>query len=90
MPIDRVLPAPGIAEPAPILRLEEVVKRFGHRTILDHLSLDVLQGQVVCIIGPSGTGKSTLLRCVNGLEAIQGGRIVFREQPVLARSKSVI
>jgi ABC-type polar amino acid transport system ATPase subunit len=74
----------------PILRLEQVVKRFDHRIILDHVSLGVLPGEVVIIIGPSGTGKSTLLRCVNGLEGIQGGKIFFENHLVRAHSKSVI
>ena len=47
-------------------------------------------GQVVVIVGPSGTGKSTFLRCVNGLEDIQGGRIVFEGETVKAHSKSII
>jgi ABC-type polar amino acid transport system ATPase subunit len=74
----------------PILRLEQVAKRFDHRLILDRVSLDVLTGEVVVIIGPSGTGKSTLLRCINGLEPIQEGRISFEGRPVRAHSKSVI
>jgi len=80
-------PAAG-AEPA--LRIEGLVKRFGARTVLDGISLDVAPGQVVVIIGPSGTGKSTLLRCINGLESIHGGRIVFEGRPVLAHSKEVV
>src|SRR5690606_29720952 len=43
-----------------------------------------------CFIGPSGTGKSTLLRCVNGLEDIQGGQILFDEKPVESRSRNII
>ena len=61
----------------PVLQLEALVKRFGPRTILDGIDLTVTAGEIVCFIGPSGTGKSTLLRCVNGLEPIQGGRIRF-------------
>jgi ABC-type polar amino acid transport system ATPase subunit len=75
---------------APILELEGVVKRFGSRTILDGIDLTVAPGETVCLIGPSGTGKSTLLRCVNGLEATQGGRIRFEGEEVHARGKRII
>ncbi|MDE1996197.1 MAG: amino acid ABC transporter ATP-binding protein, partial [Rhizobiaceae bacterium] len=46
--------------------------------------------EIVCFIGPSGTGKSTLLRCVNGLEDIQGGQIRFVGKPVLAHERGII
>jgi len=74
----------------PILRLDQVVKRFGASEILRKVSFDVAPGQVVCLIGPSGTGKSTLLRCVNGLEDIQGGTIFFEGKPVDAHSRQII
>ena len=74
---------------APILELADVVKRFGSRTILDGISLSVAPREIVCIVGPSGTGKSTLLRCVNGLEDIQGGEIRFEQTRVEARAKSI-
>jgi polar amino acid transport system ATP-binding protein len=54
-----------------------VVKRFGTNTVLDRVSLTVQPGEIIAIIGRSGSGKSTMLRCINGLEPIQGGRIVF-------------
>jgi polar amino acid transport system ATP-binding protein len=60
-----------------LVELDQVVKRFGRLTVLDGVSLAVERGEIVAIIGRSGSGKSTLLRCVNGLEPIQGGRIVF-------------
>jgi ABC-type polar amino acid transport system ATPase subunit len=75
---------------APILELDGVVKRFGSRTILDDVSMMVVPGEIVCLIGPSGTGKSTLLRCVNGLEDIQGGRVLFEGEEVRAGAKRII
>jgi polar amino acid transport system ATP-binding protein len=62
---------------APILVFEDVEKRYGSVVALAGVSFHVNRGEVVCLIGPSGSGKSTLLRCANGLETIEGGRIVF-------------
>jgi polar amino acid transport system ATP-binding protein len=59
----------------PLLQVIDVHKRYGHRPVLEGVSLDVTQGEVVCVFGPSGAGKSTLLRCVNWLEKIDSGRI---------------
>jgi ABC-type polar amino acid transport system ATPase subunit len=75
---------------SPVLVIDGLVKRFGKRTILDGISMTVVPGEIVCLVGPSGTGKSTLLRCVNGLEDIQGGRIVFDGLPVRARARDII
>src|SRR5437868_6149714 len=58
-----------------MVRGEQIVKRFGHLTILNGVDLSVKRGQVVVVIGPSGSGKTTLLRCINHLEKIDGGRI---------------
>ncbi len=83
-------PSPTATKDAPILKVERVVKRFGEKTIINGISFDVKAGQVVVIVGPSGTGKSTFLRCVNGLEDIQGGRIVFEGEEVKAHSSKII
>ncbi len=72
-----------------ILALDGLVKRFGSRTILDGISLNVSAGEIVCFVGPSGTGKSTLLRCINGLEDIQGGRISFEGQAVQGNPSAI-
>jgi ABC-type polar amino acid transport system ATPase subunit len=72
-----------------ILTLDGVVKRFGNRTILDGISMTVAPREIVCFVGPSGTGKSTLLRCINGLEPIQGGRIAFEGAAVLANTGTI-
>jgi ABC-type polar amino acid transport system ATPase subunit len=90
LPIRGAAPASTTIGADAILRIEGLVKRFGTRTVLDGVDLAVAPGQVVVIVGPSGTGKSTLLRCINGLESIHGGRILFEGRPVLAHSKEVI
>ena len=56
-----------IREPlgGPIIRVTGLHKTYGDLAVLVGASLNVYQGQVVAIIGPSGTGKSTLLRCIN-------------------------
>ena len=73
-----------------ILEVDRVVKQYGQKTIIDGISFNVRHGEVVVLVGPSGTGKSTFLRCVNGLEDIQGGRIVFEGETVEARSRHVV
>ncbi|MEL6548678.1 MAG: amino acid ABC transporter ATP-binding protein [Pseudomonadota bacterium] len=57
------------------LALRDVVKEFGSNRVCDGISLDVEEGQMVCLIGASGAGKSTLLRCINLLEPIEDGAI---------------
>jgi len=72
-------PAKGMEtsmEADPIIRLEGVSKRFENIVAVRDVSLEVDTGEVVVIIGPSGGGKSTLLRCINGLEAIDEGHII--------------
>ncbi len=59
----------------PLLRIEDVVKRYGDETALDGVSLTMDRGDVGVLIGPSGSGKSTLLRCVNRLTEIDEGEI---------------
>ncbi|MGH6808465.1 MAG: amino acid ABC transporter ATP-binding protein [Ensifer adhaerens] len=60
-----------------LVDLNDVVKRYGQHTVLNGVSLTVAKGEIIAIIGRSGSGKSTMLRCVNGLEPIQGGTISF-------------
>ena len=60
-----------------IIEVEKLTKAFGSLTVLQNVDLTVYQGEVVCIIGPSGGGKSTLLRCLNLLEEPTDGRIFF-------------
>ncbi|MFZ5816814.1 MAG: amino acid ABC transporter ATP-binding protein [Bacillota bacterium] len=67
-----------------MIRVEGLVKRFGHHTVLDGIDLTVARGEVVTIIGPSGSGKSTLLRCINRLEEATSGKIFLDDEEVTA------
>jgi polar amino acid transport system ATP-binding protein len=57
------------------LRLEAVRKSFGKLEVLKGIDLSVAEHEVVCLIGASGSGKSTMLRCINLLEPVDSGRI---------------
>ena len=67
---------------APLLQITGLRKRFADLEVLKGVDLDVARGEVIAIIGVSGSGKSTMLRCVNLLEEPTGGTIVFDGQPV--------
>ncbi len=60
---------------SPIVKVDNLHKRFGALEVLKGVSLEIDRGQMVAIIGKSGSGKSTLLRCLNGLERIHSGTI---------------
>jgi polar amino acid transport system ATP-binding protein len=59
-----------------LIAVDHVTKHFGARKILDAVSVTFDRGGITAIVGPSGGGKSTLLRCMNGLERFDEGRIV--------------
>ena len=59
----------------PMVRFEDVRKSFGPLEVLRGISLEVNRGDVTVLIGRSGSGESTALRCINGLERINGGRL---------------
>ena len=60
-----------------MIEVERLTKKYGDRTVLSDISLSFSKGQVVSLVGPSGGGKSTLLRCLNGLESFDGGAITI-------------
>jgi len=65
----------GETNPPPVVKAEEVWKRFGALEVLRGINMTVERGEVACIIGPSGSGKSTFLRCINHLEQVNAGRL---------------
>src|SRR5262249_37635560 len=71
---ERQLSTAAIAEP--YLVVDRVAKQFGAFAALDGVSLDVLPGEFVTLLGPSGGGKTTLLRAIAGLDPATRGRIL--------------
>ncbi len=70
---------PSEAAASPIIRLDDVHKAFGRLKVLDGVSLDLKEGETTVIIGPSGTGKSVLLKHIVGLIRPDRGSVHFRE-----------
>lgn len=66
-----------------MIKVEHLEKKFGNLTVLKDVSVEISKGEVISIIGPSGTGKSTFLRCLNLLEAPTGGKIFIDEVDIL-------
>ena len=73
----------------PILKVRDIHKSFDGTGVLKGVSLEIHEGEVVVIIGPSGCGKSTLLRCINGLEKIDSGEILLRDQRISGLEKEM-
>ncbi|MDE1329966.1 amino acid ABC transporter ATP-binding protein [Vibrio aestuarianus] len=65
-----------------MIKLENIHKRFGEAEVLKGINLSIEQGEIIVIIGSSGTGKSTLLRCVNFLEQADQGKITIDDVTV--------
>ncbi len=60
-----------------VLEMKDICKTFGDLEVLKGISMQVTRGEVVAVIGPSGGGKSTLLRCATTLEKVDSGKIVI-------------
>jgi polar amino acid transport system ATP-binding protein len=58
-----------------MIKVEHLSKKFGKLTVLKDINIEIKKGEIISIIGPSGTGKSTFLRCLNLLEKPTSGRI---------------
>ena len=64
------------------MRVVHLTKRFGTNTVLEDVTMDFPAGSVTCIMGSSGRGKTTLLRCIAGLETPEAGRVEDVPSPV--------
>ena len=65
-----------------MLELKNIAKKFGTKVIFNAFNLTINAGEVVAIAGPSGGGKTTLLRMLAGLESIDAGQVVFDEEVI--------
>lgn len=61
------------------IRIKNICKSFGEKTVLDNFSMDLKSGEITCIKGPSGYGKTTLLRIIAGLETADSGTVEKEE-----------
>lgn len=65
-----------------MLELRNINKKFGDKRILSDFSLNIPEKQILAIVGPSGGGKTTLLRMLAGLETIDSGQIFYNGEPL--------
>lgn len=65
-----------------LLELKNISKQFGHKQIFKDFNLDVEEGKILAVVGPSGGGKTTLLRMLAGLETIDSGQVIYQGQEV--------
>ncbi len=73
----------------PMIKVENLSKSFGGSEVLKAINLEVERGEVICVIGPSGSGKSTFLRCLNGLDQINGGRVLVGDLNIAEKSVNI-
>ena len=73
----------------PLISISHLKKSFGTLEVLKDINAEIHRGEVISIIGPSGTGKSTLLRCLNLLEQPTGGSIIVEGEDILAKGYPV-
>ena len=72
------------------LRLLDVTKRFDDRSVIERVSLELREGRAMALLGPSGGGKTTLLRLIAGLETPDDGEIWIAGQQVAAKGRNIV
>ena len=82
-------PSHPLTSDAPIIRIKGLKKSYGTFSVLRDITVDVHKGEVISIIGPSGTGKSTFLRCLNLLETPTSGSILINGEDILSPQADV-
>lgn len=72
-----------------MISVKNLSKKYGELTVLRDINAEIQKGEVISIIGPSGTGKSTFLRCINLLEQPSGGEIIIEGENILSKKVNI-
>lgn len=72
-----------------MIRVHHLSKKFGELEVLKDINLTVDEGEVVCVIGPYGSGKSTFLRCINQLEIPSGGSVRYKGDKITDKAYDI-
>ena len=72
-----------------MITVQNLSKKYGDLVVLKDISTEIKKGEVTSIIGPSGTGKSTFLRCLNLLDQPSGGQVIVDGQDILDKKTDV-
>ena len=71
-----------------LLETQEVVKQYANHLALDHVSIQVPEGQIFGLLGPNGAGKTTLIRIINRITAPDSGSVLFNGRPSVQENES--
>ena len=71
-----------------MIRLRDVTVAYGDKVILDNINLDIHQGETLAVLGASGSGKSTILRLIIGLQKPTKGHVFFQDTDITALMKT--
>lgn len=66
----------------PFLEVIDLVKRFGDRMAIRHVSFEVEQGEIISVVGPKGAGKTTLCNCIVGYHKLDSGKVIFKDKDI--------
>ena len=65
-----------------MIKIENIVKKFSHKNVINNISLNISKGQIFGLLGPNGAGKTTLIRMLCGILKSDAGKITINQNPV--------